>query len=93
MKNKGTTTYLNWALAIAVVATALGAIKYYFTTREVRNLQTQVMLFQNKQAVLNNLVAECIEYGKLNPAMNTILNANSVPTKPAAAGAGTKPAK
>lgn len=84
---------MNWALALVVAAAAIGAIKYYFTTREVRNLQTQVALFQNKQAVLNNLVAECLEYGKRNPAINTILEANNVPTKPAATGAGAKPAK
>lgn len=91
MKSNGTTTYLNWALAIAVATTAIGAIKYYFTTREVRNLQTQVMLFQNKQAVLSNLVTDCLEYSKRNPAINSILEANT--TLPKGTPAGAKPAK
>jgi beta-lactamase regulating signal transducer with metallopeptidase domain len=90
MRNSGTTTILNWALGVVVVALAIFAMQYYFKTREVRSLQATVMAYQNKQAVLNNLIAECIEYSKRNPAINPILEANHLPNGQAAA-AGAKP--
>lgn len=90
MKSNGTTTTLNWALAIVVAATAMFGIKYYFKTREVRSLQTQMAGYQNKQAILNNLVAECLEYSKRNPSIDPILEANNL--KPKSTPTGTKPA-
>ena len=90
MKSNGTTTILNWALAVVVIAMAIFGIQYFFKTREVRSLQTQMLAYQNKQAVLNNLIAECLEYSKHNPAIDPILEANNL--KPKATPSGTKPA-
>jgi len=89
MKNNGLTTILNWALIAVVVLTALFGFQYFNRTREVRSQQAKVVEFQNKQNMLQNLVAECLEYSKRNPAIDPILEANSVkpktatPTKPA----------
>ena len=85
MKSNGTTTILNWALTVAVAATAIFSVQYYFKTREVRNLQTQTVAYQNKQVILNNLAAECVEYGKRNPAIDPILEANNLKAKSASA--------
>jgi len=85
MRSNGTTTILNWTLAAVVVLLAIFAMQYYFKTREVRSLQATVLAYQNKQAVLNNLVAECLEYSKHNPAINPILEANHIKGQPAAA--------
>jgi hypothetical protein len=90
MKSNGTTTILNWALAVVVVALAIFSVQYYFKTREVRSLQTTMAAYQNRQAVLNNLIAECLEYSKHNPAIDPLLEANNL--KPKAGAAGTKPA-
>jgi hypothetical protein len=88
MKNNGTTTILNWALAISVVALAVFAVQYFFKTREVRNLQSKIVEYQNKQQFLNSLIADCMEYSKRNPAIDPILEANNLKPK----AAGTKPA-
>ena len=87
MKSNGTTTILNWALAVIVAATAIFSVQYVFKTREVRSLQTQMVGYQNKQALLNSLIAECMEYSKRNPSIDTILEANNLKPKP------TSPAK
>ena len=79
MRNTGTTTILNWALGVVVVALVIFAMQYYFKTREVRSLQATVLAYQNKQAVLNSLITECIEYSKHNPAIDPILEANHLP--------------
>lgn len=88
MKNTGTTTILNWALTIAVIALAVCSIQYFFKTREVRNLQSKIVEYQNKQQFLNSLIADCMEYSKRNPAIDPILEANNLKPK----AAGTKPA-
>jgi ABC-type multidrug transport system fused ATPase/permease subunit len=87
MKKNGSTTIMNWALAVAVAGVALGAVQYYFKTREARSLQAQVMNYQQRQVVLNNLVAECLEYSKRNPSIDSILEANNLKAK---SGTGAK---
>ena len=88
MKNNGTTTILNWALAVVVVLLAVFTMQYFFKTREARNLQSRIVEYQNKQQFLNNLIADCMEYSKHNPAIDPILEANNIKPKTA----GTKPA-
>jgi hypothetical protein len=92
MKSNGTTTILNWALAVVVAATAIFGVQYFFKTREVRNLQAQMLAYQNKQVILNNLAAECLEYSKRNPAIDPILEAHNLKPK-AASPASKSPAK
>ncbi len=92
MKSNGITTILNWALAIAVVGVGLGALQYFFKTREARSLQSQMAIFQNKQAIMNNLIAEAMQYSQRNPSIDPILEA--IGAKPAknAPTTATKPA-
>ena len=81
MKSNGTTTILNWALAGAVAGTALLAMNNFFKTKELRELQSKIMIFQNKQASLNNLIAEVMQYSQHNPSIDPILE--SIGAKPA----------
>ena len=91
MKSIGTTNVLNWALAIAVIGVGLGGIQYYFKTREVRTLQAQIMNYQNKQAIMNNLIAETMQYSQRNPAIDPILEAIGAKPGKSAPAAATKP--
>lgn len=75
MKSNGTTTILNWALAIAVIGVGLGGMQYFFKTREARLLQSQMLNYQNKQAFLNNLIADTMQYSQRNPSIDPILEA------------------
>jgi hypothetical protein len=89
MKNNGSTTILNWALGLCMVALVIGGMQYYFKTKEVRSLQTQMMIYQNKQQLLNNVIAECMEYSKRNPSIDPILEANNLKAKSAPAAKAT----
>jgi hypothetical protein len=91
MKSIGTTTILNWALAIAVIGVGLGGMQYYFKTREVRTLQAQIMNYQNKQAIMNNLIADTMQYSQRNPAIDPILEAIGAKPGKTAPAAATKP--
>lgn len=75
---------------VIVVLTAVFAFQWFNRTREMRSLQTKVVEFQNRQAMLQNLVNECLEYSKRNPAIDPILEANNVKPK---ATPTMKPAK
>lgn len=81
MKNNGLDKILHWALIAVVVLTAVFAFKWFNQSREVRSLQAKVVEFQNRQAMLQNLVNECLEYSKRNPAIDSILEANNVKPK------------
>jgi len=73
MKSNGSTTILNWALAIAVVGVGIGGLQYYFKTREARSLQAQMVSYQNTQAILNSLIADTMQYSQHNPAIDPLL--------------------
>lgn len=92
MKSNGTNSILNWALAIAVIGVGLGAMQYYFKTRESRSLQSQIMSYQNTQALLNSLVADSLQYSQRNPSIDPILEAIGAKPGKNAPAATTKPA-
>jgi ABC-type multidrug transport system fused ATPase/permease subunit len=92
MKSNGINSILNWALAIAVIGVGLGGMQYYFKTREVRTLQAQIMNYQNKQAIMNNLIAETMQYSQRNPAIDPILEAIGAKPGKNAPAAATKAA-
>lgn len=81
MKNNGFKNILHWALMIVAILTAVFAFQWFNRSREARALQTKVVEFQNTQAMLQNLVAECLEYSKRVPAIDPILEANNVKPK------------
>jgi hypothetical protein len=92
MKSDSTTTILNWALAIAVIGVGIGAMNNYFKTSEVRSLQSKILNYQNNQAIMNNLLAETVQYSQRNPAIDPILEAIGVKPGKNAPAAAAKPA-
>ena len=99
MKSNGTTTYLNWALAVVVLATAVFAARYYFASREVRQNQgliekaARLQNAQNDSVKLNNLLADTLEYSKTHPAIDPLLEKLGVkPTKSSGTASPAKPA-
>ena len=92
MKNNGTTTILNWALAVAVIGVGIGAINNYFKTSEARLLQSKILSFQNNQAIMNNLIADTLQYSQRNPSIDPILEAIGAKPGKNVPAAATKPA-
>lgn len=92
MKNNGTTTtILNWALALAVIGVGIGALNNYFKTSEARKLQSKIANYQNNQAIMQNLIAETLQYSQRNPAIDPILEAIGAKPGKNAPAAVTKP--
>ena len=88
MKSNGT-TYLNWALIVAVVATAYFGARYFVASREVRQNQGliekagRLQAAQNDALKLNNLLADTLEYSKTHPAIDPLLEKLGIkPAKP-----------
>lgn len=92
MKSNGTTTILNWALAIAVIGVGILAMNNFFKTKEVRSLQSQMLNYQNTQAVLNSLIADTMQYSQRNPSIDPILEAIGAKPGKNAPAAAPKPA-
>jgi hypothetical protein len=90
--NGTTTTILNWALAIAVIGVGIGALNNYFKTSEARMLQSKISNFQSNQAIMQNLIAETLQYSQRNPAIDPILEAIGAKPGKGAPAAATKPA-
>jgi hypothetical protein len=49
------------------------------------------MNYQNKQAIMNNLIAETMQYSQRNPAIDPILEAIGAKPGKSAPAAATKP--
>ncbi len=73
---------LTKALLVVVVAISLWSVylcwSFITKSRDLRQLQAQVNFFSSRQQVLQNLLAECVEYSKKNPAINPILESAGV---------------
>jgi len=83
----------NLVLMISLAVVAVLCAQYYFKTRELRNLQALATGYQQREAMVNLLVGDCMEYSKSNPAIDPILvSINAKPGKPAAPAAPAKPA-
>lgn len=94
MKSNLIRIFFEWALIASVLMSAGFCTWYSIKSRVVRasegqmaNAQAHV---QNNQAFLNQLGAECQEYGKTNADMTRLL---ATFTKPAAGPAAVAPAK
>ena len=91
MKSNGTPTILNWALAIAVIGVGIGAMNNFLKTREARSLQSKIANFQNNQAIMNNLIADTMQYSQRNPAIDPILETIGAKPGKNAPAAAAKP--
>jgi len=81
----------NLVLVVSLVAVAIFCAQYYFKTRELRSLQSQVNYYQQRELVLKQLLGEVMAYSEKNPAIDPLLiNIGAKQGKPAPAPA--KPA-
>jgi hypothetical protein len=80
MKNDPLTTVLLGLLTIFALTSVIFCWLYVSNTRELRTLQSNVTLVQNKRNVVGALANDTLEYSKRNPAIDPILE--SVGLKP-----------
>ena len=80
-----------WLITIGVLGVGIGAINNFFKSREARSLQVQIATFQNKQAIMNNLITEAMQYSQRNPSIDPILESIGAKPAKAAPAAATKP--
>jgi hypothetical protein len=91
MKNSPLTTVLLGVLGISALLSLVFCWSYMTNAREFRQLQTQATFINGRQAAMNALLNDALEYSKKNPQIDPILEAAGL--KPRAGAAATnKPA-
>ncbi len=93
MKNSPLTTILLAALAISALASVVLCWEYISNARELRALQIQTANINNRQAAMNALATDVLEYSKKNPAVDPILEFVNLKQKSAAATTNKPPTK
>lgn len=94
MKNDPLTTVLLGLLTIFALTSVIFCWLYVSNTRELRTLQSNVTLVQNKRNVVGALANDTLEYSKRNPAIDPILESVGLkPGKAAQTNAPKAPAK
>ena len=82
MKNNQLTTILLGLLTISALASVVFCWLYVSNTRELRTLQSQVVMINNNRNVMTALANDAVEYSKKNQDIDPIL-----------VGVGLKPGK
>jgi hypothetical protein len=82
MKCEMTNVILTFVLGVLVVLGVVFALKTVNRTREVRQLQVQMVNVQRSVNILNLLLNDAVQYGKTHPDINPIIQ--PFETKPAA---------
>jgi hypothetical protein len=72
MKN-GTTTILNVVLGLFLALAVIFCLQTYFLSAEFRNLNGQISGVNTWRQAVQQLVVDCSEYSKKNPAIVPIL--------------------
>jgi hypothetical protein len=91
MKNEPLTGLLTGVLALSALVTVGFFYSYVKNTRELRSLQNQVFLINNRRAAVTSLAGDVMEYSKTHPAVDPILEAANLKPR-TAASATSKPA-
>ena len=92
MKNSPITTVLLVALAILSVWSAISCVKFISRSRELRRLQNAVGVINARQAGINALVNDAVEYSKKNSAIDPILESIGAKATHTNSAAAAKPA-
>lgn len=66
-------TVVQGALALSAVLSAIFCVQFVFLTRDARSLNAQVAMANAYRQTVQALAADCVEYGKKNPAIEPIL--------------------
>jgi hypothetical protein len=85
------TTILLAALAISALASLILCWLYISSARELHNLQFQTSVINQRQAVMNALATDVMEYSKKNPAVDPILESVFLKQKSSPPAATNKP--
>jgi hypothetical protein len=91
MKNNPMTTVLLGVLTVSALLSVLFCWLYISNTRELRGLQVQAAMINNKRAVINALANDVAEYSKKNPAIDPILESVGLKPSKSAPTATSKP--
>jgi hypothetical protein len=89
MKNSPLTAIVLGMLVISALASAWLCWSYGSRARELRALQTSLTFINNRNAGINALANDALEYSKTHPDINPILEAAGVKARSAAPA--TKP--
>jgi len=80
-------------LFVSAALNAYYALQLFFSTRQLRRVQPQVVEIQNRLTVARALLNDTLEYSKRNPAIDPLLQSLNFKTNVAAAeSAVPKPA-
>jgi len=88
MKNDSLTALLVGVLALSAVVSVLFTYIYAVNSKELRDLQMQVMFINTRRAAIGALVNDTLEYGKTHAAIDPLLVSTGLKPAPAT----TKPA-
>jgi len=84
MKRDFTTTILQLALAVSLIASVIFCIQYINRSRTARSLNGQVMAINQYRTTVQAFVNECVAYSEKNPAILPILESVGIRKNPAA---------
>ena len=90
MTKSGLTAVLLAAILISALASIGFCWAYISEARELRNLQAQVVLVQNKRALIAALANEALEYSKRDSKIDSILESAGVKPKANSSSPSTK---
>ena len=61
-------------LTLSAITSCLFAIGWYITAGDVHSLQARAEAMNRTSTLMQQLATESVEYGRQNPAINTVLN-------------------
>jgi hypothetical protein len=93
MKNESLTGLLTGVLALSALVSVGFFYSYVKNTRELRNLQSQVFLINNRRAAVTALAGDVMEYSRQHPAIDPILEAANLKPRTTAPGTSKPAAK
>ena len=78
-------------LTLSAITSCLLAIGWYITAGDVQSLQARADAMNRTSTLMQQLATESVEYGRQNPAINTLLNQLNIRPSPAQSANQTPP--
>lgn len=73
MRRQLTGVLLVSMLMLSALATCLGAVRWFFAVEELQRLQARADAMTRTSTVMQQLVADAIDYGRRNPDIQPVL--------------------
>lgn len=89
MKNNTANMVLTVLLAVSLLLSVVFCLQFMFRVREYRSITGQINVINAERGRIQQLAAECIQYGEKNSDINPLLEAVGLKAK--TAPAGTRP--